>query len=816
MSHQFSLSRQRRFIVAFLLIVVAGGLGRRPIAVEAQANPQPVSIFYRVNLNGVWSSPVSNGATAGTPDNARHVLAVDFQLGTGSGGGRLRCTAHVSNVGWLPEMDMIQPCGDLRDPSRFRLEAVILRLVDMPGYTLRYRCWAQGLEWLAYQTDGGVCGTTGQSRRLENIEVSIVPPPLTTGIRIATEQGGPAVATITQDTADLRLPAPTAKPRYFATVPQGVQAQLWTGINFTGGCATLLQGSSQLPFAPRSARLGSVCPAPAPDAQQLAEALLYDGPRQTGNRLPLRGDIAQLPPQWDNKPLSFSIPPGQRAALYDAPNYGGACVDVTGNPNTLGTGEVNQLDPWRSGGGPSSVAPGLPCGQQVRPQAAILFDGENFSGPFLRVTGEIADLAQLRYEQRASSIRLRPGVVAVALYSLPNFAGVCETVLRDTRRLAELSIGDNRVWSIRVNATCSEPEVPANRAPIILDVKVITGSTAQCETGYTRRTFNISQGNGSGNHTYLCLRHGAFRSGATFVYTLTPITTARLANQDHLNLVRSSCERDSFYSTIQVDYNQGVPDAAGYFCLRTATDTRGGPGFNTGGAPLRDLDFVFEPDFFKSRDNDHIDSLCAAKFAIGTNVTNFDLVAGGFGSFFRNADPHLCSAYADPDPTLIGVPTIAAPKEQVQAGELLTLTVTWEVPEPLVWRDLDTIDLRIGDWHGDLLRVRFDEAANTLSLFDDATSTYQGGVVVGTGGLLATPFALLNVGESRVQGSGAQGRMVTLTLALRFTEAAQGRAALISLLARSDRGDEQLADERTLVVVGPFAEAEAVTDPVGP
>src|SRR5207249_762663 len=54
----------------------------------------------------------------------------------------------------------------------------------------------------------------------------------------------------------------------------------------------------------------------------------------------------------------------------------------------------------------------------------------------------------------------------------------------------------------------------------------------------------------------------------------------------------------------------------------------------------------------------------------------------------------------------------------VKANDVLLLRFTWT--HPGVWRDLDTLELRVVDEAGQpIIWVRWDETTNLLSLFDD-------------------------------------------------------------------------------------------------
>src|SRR5207244_1137149 len=110
----------------------------------------------------------------------------------------------------------------------------------------------------------------------------------------------------------------------------------------------------------------------------------------------------------------------------------------------------------------------------------------------------------------------------------------------------------------------------------------------------------------------------------------------------------------------------------------------------------------------------------------------------------------------------------------VETGESITYTLTWTVPDPRVWRDLSTIDLRLIDDRANAIWLRWDEAANTFQLLNarehlHGPSGHPGEPVRLTGNL-----ATLDLEHSTVVGSGPTGRDVTLTLRLGLKRPASG------------------------------------------
>jgi hypothetical protein len=124
----------------------------------------------------------------------------------------------------------------------------------------------------------------------------------------------------------------------------------------------------------------------------------------------------------------------------------------------------------------------------------------------------------------------------------------------------------------------------------------------------------------------------------------------------------------------------------------------------------------------------------------------------------------------------------------IHVGGRLTYHVVWTVPEPLTWRDLETVDLRIRDDADTILWIRFDEARNTLAVFDPSTGAFSDAVTPGTAQRLQTRFATLYLRQSSVIGSGPTGPFVTLHLNTSFKRAAAGRTYVVEVAATDDLG----------------------------
>jgi hypothetical protein len=142
--------------------------------------------------------------------------------------------------------------------------------------------------------------------------------------------------------------------------------------------------------------------------------------------------------------------------------------------------------------------------------------------------------------------------------------------------------------------------------------------------------------------------------------------------------------------------------------------------------------------------------------------------------------------------TKTGTFDLSPKRATVEAAELLTYTFVWTVPKRRVWRDLDTVDLRIcGDEAVPALWVRWDELTNSFRVFDAALGTFGPPAAPGSAVELETDAATLFLAGSQAEGGGLTGTSVTLTLAVAFKATMAGQACEVDAGATDDLGHDE-------------------------
>jgi hypothetical protein len=158
----------------------------------------------------------------------------------------------------------------------------------------------------------------------------------------------------------------------------------------------------------------------------------------------------------------------------------------------------------------------------------------------------------------------------------------------------------------------------------------------------------------------------------------------------------------------------------------------------------------------------------------------------------------------------VGTFTLTTAASSATAEQTTTLTLTWTHPER--WRDLNTVDIQLRHQEAMPLWVRFTEGltetqgisvTNGLALYN-SDGTPAGVGEPGSATVLESDTATLDLAQSRVQGSGPQGKDVRLTLAVRLKRSAAGQIYALTLVAGDDDGTLQGPNDAGRLAVGPF------------
>lgn len=166
-----------------------------PFPIHAQAAaPASLGAVYRGHVQDYGDLPTDNGVIAdggllGTTGESKRIEGLTVQLAGSEATApnySIHYNVHIENEGWQAATDdplSWKKDGDFAGSQgkSQRLEAIQLQLTDATGqlvtdYAVEYRVHIQDYGWFqGWQKDGAIAGTAGESKRLEAIQIRIVP-----------------------------------------------------------------------------------------------------------------------------------------------------------------------------------------------------------------------------------------------------------------------------------------------------------------------------------------------------------------------------------------------------------------------------------------------------------------------------------------------------------------------------------------------------------------------------------------------------------------------------------------------------------------
>jgi len=133
------------------------------------------SVSYRTHVQDVgWQDYVSDGAVSGTSAQSKRLEAINIKLDLQGITGGIEYRTHVQDIGWQDWVANDALSGTSGQSKR--LEAIQIRLTGEAAdvYDVYYRVHAQNVGWMGWAKNGESSGTAGYSYRLEAIEVKLV------------------------------------------------------------------------------------------------------------------------------------------------------------------------------------------------------------------------------------------------------------------------------------------------------------------------------------------------------------------------------------------------------------------------------------------------------------------------------------------------------------------------------------------------------------------------------------------------------------------------------------------------------------------
>ncbi|MDO5812888.1 MAG: Ig-like domain-containing protein [Bacillota bacterium] len=137
--------------------------------------PTP-SVNYQAHVQDIgWQGYVKDGNISGTSGRSKRLEAIKIKLSNNSFyKGTIQYQTHIQDIGWQGWKNNDVIAGTSGQSKR--LEAIRIKLTDdlAKEYDIYYRVHAQYFGWLGWAKNGESAGTAGYSYRLEAIQIKLV------------------------------------------------------------------------------------------------------------------------------------------------------------------------------------------------------------------------------------------------------------------------------------------------------------------------------------------------------------------------------------------------------------------------------------------------------------------------------------------------------------------------------------------------------------------------------------------------------------------------------------------------------------------
>ena len=132
------------------------------------------SVMYRTHVQSIgWQDFVQDGKMSGTSGQSKRLEGIIIQVSSKLNGS-IEYQTHVQSIGWQDWKSNGAMSGTSGQSKR--LEAIRIRLTGEIAnkYDIYYRVHCQSYSWLGWAKNGEASGSEGFSKRLEGIEICLV------------------------------------------------------------------------------------------------------------------------------------------------------------------------------------------------------------------------------------------------------------------------------------------------------------------------------------------------------------------------------------------------------------------------------------------------------------------------------------------------------------------------------------------------------------------------------------------------------------------------------------------------------------------
>ncbi len=167
---------QKKICALLLAMTVVAGLCYGFVSRQTIAKADGMGVTYTTHVQKKgWMNWVSNGATSGTSGQSLRLEAFRLKFTGTENEGNIEYRAYCQTYGWVDWAKNGAVAGTSGEGKR--MEAVQIKLTGKVAndYDVYYRVHAQSYGWLGWAKNGETAGTSDYAKRLEAIEVRLVP-----------------------------------------------------------------------------------------------------------------------------------------------------------------------------------------------------------------------------------------------------------------------------------------------------------------------------------------------------------------------------------------------------------------------------------------------------------------------------------------------------------------------------------------------------------------------------------------------------------------------------------------------------------------
>ena len=133
-----------------------------------------ISSTGHVQADG-WTASVQNGDQIGVTGQSKRLEAFQIKIGNGYGDLGIRYASFVEDQGWQAYVTSGKTSGTTGESKAVQAVKIQLTGSKASNYDVYYRAHVQTYGWLGWTKNGAAAGTTGYEKRMEALQVMILP-----------------------------------------------------------------------------------------------------------------------------------------------------------------------------------------------------------------------------------------------------------------------------------------------------------------------------------------------------------------------------------------------------------------------------------------------------------------------------------------------------------------------------------------------------------------------------------------------------------------------------------------------------------------